>query len=193
MTVGLLGGSFNPAHAGHRHISLMALKLLGLDQVWWMVSPQNPLKSTQGMAPLELRLRQARKISNHPRIIPCAPEAKFGTTYTVETIDKLKTRFPNIRFVWLMGADNFDQVIRWRNWQKLFKSVPIAIFDRPQYALRALSGKAARRFSRARLAQSAARSLARKQPPAWVFLHIRRNPLSATALRAGGNPFGGTP
>ncbi|HET8728806.1 MAG TPA: nicotinate-nucleotide adenylyltransferase [Alphaproteobacteria bacterium] len=184
MRVGLLGGSFNPAHEGHRHISLEALRLLGLDQVWWLVSPQNPLKPSAGMAPLDRRLRRARDIANHPAIIATDLERQIGTRYTAETLAALTSRFPRTRFVWLMGADNLMQLPRWRRWTLIFETVPVAIFDRRPYSLRALSGQAARRYARQRVKGHQAALLADAEPPAWVYFHTRLHPASATALRA---------
>ncbi len=183
-TVGLLGGSFNPAHEGHLAISLAALKRLGLDQVWWLVSPQNPLKAASGMAALDRRLASARAMARHPRIHATGIETALGTRYTADTLRALKQRFCRTRFVWLMGADNLIQLPRWRDWQQIFHLVPVAVFDRPTYALGALAGQAARRFARARCAERSARGLARREPPAWVFLHTPLMPQSASKIRA---------
>ena len=183
--IGLLGGSFNPAHEAHRQISLMALGRLDLDEVWWLVSPQNPLKPVAGMAPLAQRLDEARAVARHPRIRVTGIEARLGTVYTAETVLALKRRFPALCFVWLMGADNLIQIDQWRDWQRIFHAVPVAIFARPSYCFRALAAKAAHRFARFRLPEGQARLLARRRPPAWVFIHGRLNPLSASAIRAG--------
>jgi nicotinate-nucleotide adenylyltransferase len=182
--IGLLGGSYNPVHGGHRDISLEALKRLRLDQVWWVVSPQNPLKPRQDMAPLSRRLAQAEAVAKHRRIVVTAIEDSLGTTATVDTIERLRDYFPKVKFVWLMGADNLQQIPRWQRWQEIFHMLPVAVFDRPTYSLRALTGKAARRFSHRRLHERASARLPNLEPPAWVFIHIRLNPLSATALRA---------
>jgi len=182
--IGLLGGSFNPAHAGHRHISEMALKRLGLDEVWWLVSPQNPLKPAAGMAPFAERLAGARAVARHPRIRVTGVEAELGTTYTAETLRRLARRFPRDRFIWLMGADNLAQIHQWKDWQQIFNTVAVAVFDRPSYCLRALASPAAHRFSRNRVPESASGALCRRRPPAWVFLVGPLNPLSATATRA---------
>jgi len=184
MKIGLLGGSFNPAHDGHRHISLLALDLLGLDQVWWMVSPQNPLKAPTGMASLNDRLAHAREVANDPRIVPSDIETELGTRYTTDTVRTLRRRFPEVRFVWLMGADNLAQVPQWKKWRTLFRTVPIAIFDRPTYSRSALNGKAARRFTAGRLPERQAKRLATSNPPAWIFFRGRLNVLSATTIRA---------
>ena len=181
--IGLLGGSFNPAHRGHRHISLEALKRLGLDEVWWLVSPQNPLKPQKGMAPLEERLETARAAARHPQIRVTDLERVLDTVYTAETLGTLVTRFPGVRFVWIMGADNLAQIHRWQDWQQIFHLAPVAVFDRPTYSLRALAAKAARRFTRSRRSGGGIAGLAAATPPAWSFLHIRLDPLSATALR----------
>lgn len=183
-TVGLLGGSFNPAHPWHREISLAALTRLGLDEVWWLVSPQNPLKPIQGMASLADRLAGARAAARHPKIHASALESLLETSYTAETLRQLTVRLPYVRFVWLMGADNLSQLTRWKDWQEIFHMVAVAVFDRPTYSFRACASKAARRFGPWRIPEGAAQGLANRPPPAWVFLHTRRNALSATAIRA---------
>jgi nicotinate-nucleotide adenylyltransferase len=182
--VGLLGGSFNPAHDGHRHISLMALKRLGLDEVWWMVSPQNPLKPAAGMAPLAKRLASAQAAARHPRIKVTDIETRLGSTYTAETLVRLARRLPRLKFVWLMGADNLRQIDQWKDWPQIFRRVLVAVFARPTYSLRALAGKAACRFARFRMSETAAHKLTRATPPRWVFLTGPQSPLSATAIRA---------
>lgn len=182
--VGLLGGSFNPAHAGHRHISLLALKSLGLDEVWWLVSPQNPLKPVAGMAPFAQRIAWARREAGHPRIRVTGIEARLGTRFTADSLQALARLFPRTRFVWIMGADNLVQIPRWDRWLTIFRTVPVAIFDRSSYSLKALSGKAARRHARWRIRPSRAKLLADQPPPAWMFMHIRRHPASATGIRA---------
>jgi nicotinate-nucleotide adenylyltransferase len=182
--IGLLGGSFNPPHRAHRDISLQALQHLGLDEVWWLVSPQNPLKAVDGMAPLAERLRLARLMVNHPRLRPSALEALLGTRRTADSLAALKQRFPAVRFVWLMGADNMVQVEKWHQWEQIFNSVPVAIFDRPSYSLRAMAAKPAKRFAHKRLKEASSRRLVDCGAPAWVFIHGRQNPLSATNIRA---------
>lgn len=186
--VGLLGGSFNPAHEGHRHISLVALRRLGLDAVWWLVSPQNPLKGTAGMAALTQRLPQARAVAAHPRIRVTEIERLLGTRYTVDTLAALGRLFPATRFVWLMGADNLAQMARWKRWPDLCRLVPFAVLDRPGNGTRALAGAVAQRLRGQRIREGAVRGLADAPPPAWSFIHARLNPLSATALRAGQKP-----
>ncbi len=186
--IGLLGGSFNPAHPGHLHISLLALSRLRLDQVWWLVSPQNPLKTAEGMAALDRRLGQARRVARHPRIRVDAPEEQLGTRYTAQTLRLLARHHPDCRFVWIMGADNLAQVHLWRDWPEIFRHVPVAVITRPGYDARALSGIAALRFKAARWRQERAGGLVLAAPPAWVFINARRHPESATRLRmlAGG-------
>ncbi len=183
--VGLLGGSFNPAHEGHRHISVLALKLLKLDEIWWLVSPQNPLKSARGMAPLETRLKSARAACRHPRVRAVAIETALGTRYTADTLTALTRRFPRTQFVWLMGADNLNQITRWDSWSLIFHTMPVAVFDRPAYSLRALAGKAAHRFAGARRRLSQTGRLASRKPPAWVFFHTPLHAASATSIRRG--------
>lgn len=188
LTVGLLGGSFNPAHAGHRHVSLYALKRLGLDRVWWLVSPQNPLKSPAGMAALADRLAEARRVAAHPRIEVTALETSLGTRYTADTLRRMTRLFPGTRFVWLMGADNLRQIPRWRAWTAIFRMVPVAVFARPTYSLSALNGLAARRFARRRVTVHGVKRLARRKTPVWAFLRNPLHPASATAIRRARTP-----
>lgn len=183
--IGLLGGSFNPAHEGHRHISLEALRRLGLDEVWWLVSPQNPLKPVAGMTSFRKRIEDARRAARHPRIKVSDVEQHLGTRYTADTLPALKRRFPRHRFVWLMGADNLRQIDKWQNWARIFTELSIAVFDRPSYSFKALAGKAARRYRRSRVRQGLAKRIAELGPPAWVFLYIPLHKASATAIRSG--------
>ena len=182
--VGLLGGSFNPAHAGHRHISVEAIRLLGLDEVWWLVSPQNPLKAETGMAPLAARLSTARTAAHHPRIRPTAIETELGTRYTIDTIRALKRRFPGTRFIWIMGADNLVQFHRWRDWRSIARAVPIAVFARPGYMGGALTAPAMGWLRRFRRSQARGRHWTEWRLPAFVILSIRLSPLSASSIRA---------
>lgn len=182
--VGLLGGSFNPAHEGHRHVSLAALRRLRLDAVWWLVSPQNPLKPVAGMAPFAERVAGAAEVARHPRIKATGIEAALGTRYTADTLAALRRRFPNVRFVWIMGADNLVQIPRWDRWSRIFHTAAIAVFDRNPYSYKALAGKAGRRFANRRVPERQAGVLAKMPPPGWVFLHVRRHPASATQIRA---------
>ena len=183
-TVGLLGGSFNPAHDGHVHISRMALDRLGLDELWWLVSPQNPLKSTDGMGSIASRLKTAKEVAKaEPRIRVTDTESRLKTRYTVDTLAALQAENPNFRFVWIIGADNLRQIPKWKGWRQIFRMVPIAVFPRAPYSLRALNGRAAKRFSRAQIPSRQAHGLALKTPPAWVFLKAPLNAQSATRIR----------
>ena len=181
--VGILGGSFNPAHAGHLHISRLALERLGLDEVWWLVSPQNPLKSEKGMAPLADRLAGARILAKGGKLWATDIEQDLGTHYTADTLAALKRRFPNARFVWIMGADNLGEISHWNNWTAIFETVPVAVFARPAYSFRALTSTAAKRFAGRRRPQSQAATLVEQNPPAWVFLQIPMSSASATKIR----------
>lgn len=185
--IGLLGGSFNPAHDGHLYISLEALKRLRLDAVWWLVSPQNPLKSSDDMAPLATRMASAETIARHPRIYVSDIEARLGTRYSVDTIAALRRRYPKTRFVWLMGADNLVQMPQWRRWTQIFNSVSVAVFARETYDFEALAGVAAQRFSAYRISAERAGSLAELPPPAWTFFTLKRHPATATDIRAAGD------
>ena len=182
--IGLLGGSFNPAHEGHRHISLEALRHLGLDEVWWLVSPQNPLKSDDGMEPLPTRVARARQLARHPRIRVDAPELLLGTRYTLDTVRALSRLYPRAQFVWIMGADILPQLVHWLGWRDLFTAIPIAAFARPGWSYPALAAAAPRAFARYRLAAGQERRLASCEPPAWCFIPSRLDSHSATAIRA---------
>lgn len=182
LSVGLLGGSFNPAHEGHLHISREALKRLRLDQVWWLVSPQNPLKPVAGMASLDARLASADRAARHPAIRVSDIEQRLGTRYTVDTVRALRRRFPRHRFVWLMGADNMVQFPRWRRWTEIAETMPIAVFARGRVTYAALSGRLACRYAPARVRDP--RRLADHRAPAWSFLFTPLHPASSTALRA---------
>jgi len=188
--VGLLGGSFNPAHEGHLHISLEALKRLDLDQVWWLVAPQNPLKPVRGMAPLAKRLAAARRLARHPRIKVLDLEARLGTRYTVDTVTALQRIFPRTRFVFIMGADILAQIRHWKHWQRVFALLPIAVLARPTYCFKGLAELPAQRYAHRRVAPDAARSLADLAPPAWVFLPIKLDVHSATEIRSQASPDG---
>ena len=185
LRIGLLGGSFNPAHDAHLAISLFALKRLKLDRIWWLVSPGNPLKDVSGLPDLAARLDAARKIADDPRIVVTGIEAELRTRYTVDTIVKLRRRFPRARFVWLMGADNLSQFSQWHAWQAIAQLLPMAVIDRPSDSLRASASTAAQRLARYRLDEAKANKLADRAPPAWVFLRGLKLPLSSTELRAG--------
>jgi nicotinate-nucleotide adenylyltransferase len=182
LRIGLLGGSFNPAHQGHVAISLEALKRLGLDRVWWLVSPQNPLKPSDETADLENRLAGARAMARHPRLVVSDLERAIGTRYTVDTLNWL-TRRRRGRFVWLIGADNLLQLPQWRRWRRLVRMVPIAVFDRDPYSYLALAGRMARAYAEERLMERSAPALAERPPPVWVYLRFRRHGMSSTAIR----------
>ena len=183
--VGLLGGSFNPAHSGHLEISVLAIDLLKLDEIWWLVTPQNPLKSEDDMAPLAERLHSAQRIVADQPIQVTDIESELGSTYTAETLLAIKDRYPEVHFVWMMGADNLCQIHRWRHWSRLFYTVPIAVFARPTYSLRAENSKAARRFARYRIKPYRAESLVIQRAPAWIVFKRPLNPTSASKIRAG--------
>lgn len=180
--IGLLGGSFNPPHHGHIYASELALRQLKLDFIWWLVSPQNPLKPARGMARFETRFRAAKQFARDPHIIVSDVEAQFGTQFTIDTLRLLRRRFPGIRFVWLMGSDNLIQLPRWSRWESIFAAVPLAVIARPGTATAARSCLAARRFAFALRPPSA--RFASFRPPAWTFLDGRRDPASATSIRA---------
>ena len=182
--IGLLGGSFNPAHEGHRHISLLALKRLGLDEVWWLVSPQNPLKPRAGMASFEDRLAAARAKAAHRRLRVSDIESRLGSRYSVDTVARLRRRFPRHRLVWIIGADNLLNLAQWRRWPALFKALPVAVIDRWPYSRYAGVVKPARRFAYRRMAERRAQGLAQCKPPAWMVIHGPLHPASATVLRA---------
>jgi nicotinate-nucleotide adenylyltransferase len=181
--IGILGGSFNPAHEGHLHIARMALRRLRLDQVWLLVSPGNPLKEAAGMAPLAERLAHAQTIADGKRIIATDIERHLHTRFTYDTLRVLKLRFPRARFVWLMGADNLAQFSLWRGWMGIARIVPFAVLPRPTYNRAAAASQAAVRLAPARLPARQAPVLADLVPPAWVFLGGRQSALSATAIR----------
>jgi nicotinate-nucleotide adenylyltransferase len=180
-SVGLLGGSFNPAHAGHRRMSLEALRRLRLDEIWWLVSPQNPLKPVAGMAPFAARVASARAIARHPRIRVTEIEAEFGTQLTIDTVQALKGRFPHVCFLWLMGADNLAQFHRWAAWRDIARAVAIVVMARPPYTAASQSAPAMgwlRRFRRRHPGRW------RNAPlPALFVVHLGLDPTSASALR----------
>jgi nicotinate-nucleotide adenylyltransferase len=182
--IGLLGGSFNPAHNGHRGISLAAKRALALDEVWWLVSPGNPLKPSKGMAPLLARLASARRIARHAPIRPMAIETRLGTRYTGDTLRKLVRLYPQHRFIWLMGADNLAEFHRWRDWRGIARTVPIAVVARPGYDGRALASPAMGWLRRHARPAGQARRWTMWSLPALVRLRFRPDPTSATAIRA---------
>jgi len=181
--IGLLGGSFDPPHQGHLHITRMALQRFRLDRVWWLVSPGNPLKP-HGPAPLADRIAAARRLARDPRITVTGIEARLGTRWTADTIAALKARWPEVRFVWLMGSDNLIQFSRWDRWQGIAAQVPIGVIARPGSRTPARSARAARILQRHRLPQHEAVRLADATPPAWVLVNVPMTSLSSSAIRA---------
>lgn len=186
MRIGLLGGSFNPAHAGHRQLAEIARHRLRLHQVWLLVSPGNPLKRGRDMATAPARLRSAGRIADGRRILASGIESIWGTRYTIDTIRILKRRFPRARFVWLLGADILPQFPRWKCWTGIAGRMPLAVLPRAPYTMPALAGQAAQRLRHARKPARAAPCLVETKPPSWLFLPAPQNPISATALRAAG-------
>jgi nicotinate-nucleotide adenylyltransferase len=184
MRVGLFGGSFNPAHAGHAHVAQTARKRLGLDRVIWLVSPQNPLKPSHETGALAARMAGARAFARTPGMIVSDLESRIGSPYTIDTLRALKARFPGVAFVWLMGADGLAQLHRWRGWTQIAQEVPMAVIARPGTALKSRFSPAARRLARARRPDHATLGLAASPGPAWVFLTEPLNFESSTALRA---------
>ena len=184
-TVGLLGGSFNPAHEGHRYISLTEMKALGLDAVWWLVSPQNPLKPAKGMAPQAERLAFAQEVAEHPKIFVTDIEKDLRTQYSLDTIHALQTHFPRTRFVWLMGADNLLSFHKWHKWQEIFKALPVCVLDRPPRHSSVRACPAFERFRPYLVPQQDAARVLEKSLPAWTIIRMPLNEMSATAIRAG--------
>ena len=182
--IGLFGGTFDPPHAAHRAACLIAMQRLGLDRVWWLVTPGNPLKDTRGLAPLAERIAAAETLAHHPRIVVTGVEAQMDTSYTYDTIRTLIARCRGVHFVWIMGADNLRSFHRWQKWRAIADLVPIAVVDRLGPSLYATAGTAGQALARFRIREGAARSLPHRRPPAWVFLHGLKSPLSSTALRA---------
>jgi nicotinate-nucleotide adenylyltransferase len=180
----LFGGTFDPPHHAHLGACLLAMKRLGLDRVWWLVTPGNPLKDTRGLAPLPARLVAAKALARHPRIDVTGVEAQIGTRYTYETIAYLRRHCPGVRFVWIMGADNLRSFHRWQKWRGIAAMVPMAVVDRLGPSLYAGASAAGQALARSRVPETAAKSLADRKPPAWVYLHGLKSPLSSTALRA---------
>jgi nicotinate-nucleotide adenylyltransferase len=184
MRIGLFGGSFDPPHAAHRAASLIAMRRLGLDRVWWLVTPGNPLKDVRALPPIEARIAAARRLAHHPGIDVLGLEAVIKTRYTYDTVLYLTARCPAVHFVWVMGADNLSQFHRWQNWRGIAALLPIAVVDRVPASLRAMASPAAQALAPFRLPESAAASLPDRAPPAWVYLHGLKSPLSSTALRS---------
>lgn len=184
MVVGLFGGSFNPPHQGHVLVAEIALRRLGLDQLWWLVTPGNPLKNRRELAPLSERLASCETMASDPRIKVTAFEKTLGTSYTARTLDFIRARNPHVHFIWIMGADNLAGFHRWQRWQKIATTFPIAVIDRPGSTLAYLSSKMARTFDYARIDEEDAGILWQKRAPAWTFIHGPRSTLSSSAIRA---------
>lgn len=183
--VGLLGGSFDPAHEGHVHITKAALERFGLDRVWWLVSPANPLKK-RGPAPMDQRLAQARAVMQHPRVKVTDIEVRLGTRYTAQTIAALQGVYPDVRFVWLMGADNLAQFHHWQDWRDIMTRVPVGVLARPGDRISARMSPAARIFRADRLRGRESALLGRADAPAWSFVNLAMSQSSSTAIRAAG-------
>jgi nicotinate-nucleotide adenylyltransferase len=184
LKIGLFGGTFDPPHEAHRAACLIAMHRLNLDRVWWLVTPGNPLKDTRGLAPLQERIAAARALANHPRIAVTDIEADIGARYTYDTVRYLISRCPGVRFVWIMGADNLRSFHRWQKWRAIATMLPIAVVDRLGPSLYATAGPAGQALARHRIPEPAAKTLPCRRPPAWVYLHGLKSPLSSTALRA---------
>lgn len=188
MSVGLLGGSFDPAHEGHAHLTREALKRLGLERVWWLVSPGNPLKPNPP-APLAERIARAGQVMDDPRVVITDIEARIGTRYTAETLRRLQVLYPGVRFVWLMGADNLAQFHRWDRWRDIMAMVPVGVLARPGSGLKARLSVAAQVFRGHRVGRG--ENLARRKGPAWVFVNVPMNDASSSDIRAKGGWKGG--
>lgn len=186
MRIGLLGGSFNPPHRGHALVTRIALMRLGLDRVWWLVTPGNPLKSQAELAALHERVEAARRLIESPRVAVTDIEAQIGARYTYDTLAWLTQRAPRVRFVWIMGADNLSEFHLWRHWRKIADLAPIAIVDRPGSTLQAMSSRAAAALNPWRVPEANAAHFADLEPPAFLFLHGPRSELSSTVLRESG-------
>jgi nicotinate-nucleotide adenylyltransferase len=192
LRIGLFGGTFDPPHQAHLAASLLALKRLKLDRVWWLVTPGNPLKNTKNLAPLGERIAASRALTHHPRIDVTGLEAVIKTRYTYDTIRWLLARCPGVRFVWIMGADNLRSFHRWQKWREIASLVPIVVVDRLGPSLYAGASPAGQALRAARIPEEAVATLPDRRAPAWTFLHGLKSPLSSTALRAK-RKTGGTP
>ena len=185
MAVGLFGGSFNPPHAGHALVAEIALRRLRLDQLWWIVTPGNPLKSASELAPLAKRIERSKRLIHDPRVKVTAFEAAHRIRYTADTLELVKRRNPGVDFVWIMGADSLASFHRWQRWREIAATFPIAVVDRPGSTLAFLSSVMAKTYARSRVDEDGAPRLARMRAPAWTFVHGPRSSLSSTALRLG--------
>ena len=186
--VGIMGGTFNPPHAGHMMVARTALQRLGLDQLWWVVTPGNPLKINGGLPPLAARVAQVQELARDPRMRVTGFEHELGSTFTVDSLAFLRRRHPGVHFVWVMGADGLASFHRWRDWRRIAQLMPMAVVDRPGYRLRALASPAARALVRVRQRESGALGLSLRAPPAWCLLTTRLSALSSTDLRAKSMP-----
>jgi nicotinate-nucleotide adenylyltransferase len=184
MRIGLFGGSFNPPHEGHRLVATQCLKRLALDRLWVTVSPGNPLKDRTDLAPLDVRLAATRQLMDHPRLDVTGFEARRGFRFTFETVRFLLERAPDVRFVWIMGADSLRDFDRWERWEEIAQMVPIAVYARPGAGFRATFSKAATRLRAYRISEEEAETLADRTPPVWVYLTGVMSAQSSTALRA---------
>jgi nicotinate-nucleotide adenylyltransferase len=185
-SVGLLGGSFDPPHAGHVHITRTALRRFGLDRIWWLVSPGNPLKA-RAPAPLDQRMAAAHALMQHPRVDVSDIESHLGTRYTAETLAALRATYPGVRFVWLMGADNLAAFHRWEDWRSIMASTPVGVLARPGSGLAARTARAARVFRQARISPRASALLGRATAPAWCYVNLPLRDISSTVIRARGD------
>lgn len=185
MSVGLFGGSFNPPHDGHLLVAELALRRIGLDQLWWMVTPGNPLKENSDLPSLSSRIAWSEAMNDDPRVKVTAFEARYNVHYTAQTLALVKARNPGVRFVWIMGADNLATFHHWQAWRTIAMTFPIAVIDRPGSTLSFLSSVMAKAFWQARIDEADAALLPRLDPPAWTFVHGPRSPLSSTAIRDG--------
>ncbi|MEL6451227.1 MAG: nicotinate-nucleotide adenylyltransferase [Pseudomonadota bacterium] len=183
--IGLLGGSFDPAHEGHVHITREAMKRFGLARVWWLVSPGNPLKA-RGPAPLAQRLARARDVMQDPRVTVTDIEARLRTRYTAQTLSALMGVYPGVRFVWLMGADNLAQFHRWQDWTWIMEHAPVGVLARPGDRISARMSPAARLYAPYRISGRASQMLARADAPAWCFVNVALSGQSSSAIRAAG-------
>ncbi len=181
--IGVFGGSFNPAHQGHIQLTLHALKALDLDEVWWLISPQNPLKSSSKTQKLSQRLAQAKQQLNHPKVKFSILESKLANNQTSKTVNFLRKRAPNAHFVWLMGADNLNNISKWHNWHHIFQSMPVAIFDRNQNSMATLNAQAAIYYKSSRIPANQSQLLPQLQSPAWCYIHMKSVNISSTQIR----------
>lgn len=181
--IGLYGGSFNPAHIGHLHLSLQAIKSLGLDEVWWVISPQNPLKTSANTLPLKARLKTINHLVNHPKIKITTFETQLNSNFTADNLAYLCKRSPSANFVWLMGADNLNEISKWQHWQRIFKLMPVAVFDRSSGKHAPLNAKAAIKYNQHRISQKQSFILPNLKTPAWCFIHMKRINIASSDIR----------